>query len=140
MDYAVRYPRRLNSIAHPELVLFVIVKQSGACTDLSLWPSAIKKVDFIGQSESCCLCVAIRAVAEPCAHDSEHVPEPVERARSRLDTSCDLLWDQVRRTCLLPALTPLLTVLHPEPYAYSDFGDSKSVSRPSLYPTLCKCH
>ena len=140
MDYAVRYPRRLNSIAHPELVLFVIVKQSGACTDLSLWPSAIKKVDFIGQSESCCLCVAIRAVAEPCAHDSEYVPEPVERARTRLDTLCDLLWDQVCHPCCLHALIPSLTVRHPELRAYSDFGDSKSVFRPSLYYTLCKCH
>ncbi|KAI0658162.1 hypothetical protein C8Q70DRAFT_918294 [Cubamyces menziesii] len=26
--------------------------QSGACTDLSLWPSAIKKVDFIGQMKT----------------------------------------------------------------------------------------
>ncbi|KAI0327141.1 hypothetical protein GY45DRAFT_1373449 [Cubamyces sp. BRFM 1775] len=26
--------------------------QSGACTDLSLWPSAIKQVDFIGQMKT----------------------------------------------------------------------------------------
>ena len=37
-------------------------KQSGACTDLSLWPSAIRKVDFLGQSK--CTLLFLLYIAE----------------------------------------------------------------------------
>ena len=54
MDYAVstRAHHAFPVVFSFEDVRPLDSQQSGACTDLSLWPSAIKKVDFLGQSES----------------------------------------------------------------------------------------
>ena len=53
MDYAVSRAVKcfVGSVCPDFGGCTATVKQSGACTDLSLWPSAIRKVDFVGQSE-----------------------------------------------------------------------------------------
>ena len=95
-------------------------QQSGACTDLSLWPSNYKKVDFLGQSEH------IRSPSPPPVPTVHFVPVKTFLGQSNgLDPSTTLfaIFFGIKYV-INPYLVVLYSTCGPGP---SDFGDSRGM-------------